>query len=310
MSYTLVPLTSENIKDLAYLYKEVFGNTVTLEDVLTKFDTSYLGTGYFGHLAYDRENPIAFHGAVPVLMKYKEKYELAAQYGDAMTLPDYTGNGLFTKLGKLTDTLLKEANIKFVWGFPNQNSEYGYMNKLDWQYKERLQRFNIRTSFIPIEKIARKLDSTNRFYDKKISKVFEKYKTDKKIIGSVFLNKDVVSTSRNDEFYTYKSFTNNFTISIKGVLFWIKIKNGLLIGDVEVFSEELFHKAFQKLKQIAASNGIGEINIQASPDTQIAKLMQEYAKKSVDSWAVGFKNFTSEFPLEQLKLTLGDLDTF
>ncbi|WP_298419137.1 GNAT family N-acetyltransferase [uncultured Kordia sp.] len=309
MAYTIVPLSSENIKDLTFLYKRVFGNKMTLEMVKTKFDTSYLEMSHFGHLAYDGTLPIAFHGAIPVLMKYKETKILAAQYGDAMTLPDYTGKGLFTKLGKHTDEQLKKANISFVWGFPNQNSEYGYLNKLDWIYKERMQRFNIKTGTLPIEKIAKKSALTHRIYDSHILNVFKKYKTQKIIKGSVYTNNEVVSTVRDEAYYAYKSFTGNFTIELDDVLFWIKIKNGLMIGDIETPSEEKFHIAFEKLKKIAQNNGIGEINIQASPNTLIYNLMQRY-QTPLDSWVVGFKNFNSDFPLEHLKLTLGDLDTF
>jgi GNAT superfamily N-acetyltransferase len=310
MSYKFISLTSENIKDLIYLYKHIFGEIVTLNELLAKFDTSYLGTGYFGYLAYDKEKPIAFQGVVPVLMKYNEKTELAAQYTDSMTLPIYRGKGILTELIKLTYDALRKENVKFIWAFPNQNSEYVFKNKLDWQFNERIQGFSIKTTLLPIEKIARKFDITNRLYEKKILKCFKIYKTDAIINGSVFFEKDIVSTVRNREFYNYKSFTNNFTISIEGVLFWIKIKNGLLIGDIETPSEELFHIAFKKLKQIAVFNGIGEINIQASPDTKIAKLIKKHSKKTFESWAVGYKNFTSDFPLEQLKFTFGDLDTF
>ncbi|WP_237274909.1 GNAT family N-acetyltransferase [Tenacibaculum ovolyticum] len=309
MPYIFKPLNSNNIKDLTYLYKHIFGNTMTLKMVKSKFNTSYLRMGYFGHLAYDNEQPIAFHGAIPVLMQYNGVQEMAAQYGDAMTLPKYTGNGLFTKLGKLTDEQLKKAGIKFVWGFPNQNSEYGYLNKLDWNYKERMQRFNFKVSF-PIEKFARKFSITNNLYNTNILKRIEKHKTSKRIKGSVYIKENVVSTYRNHSYYKYKSFTNNFTIDIDGVLFWVKIKNGLLIGDIEASSEENFFLSFEKLKKLAMNNGIGEINIQASPNTFITDLMKNYTNDSLESWVIGFKNFSSKFPLEKLKLTLGDLDTY
>ncbi len=310
MKYTIVPLSLENIKDLSYLYKNVFGNSVTLSLVKKKFDTSYLGKSHFGHLAYDNDKPIAFHGAIPVLMQHKGKQEIAAQYGDAMTLPDYTGNGLFTILGKHTDKQLLEAGIRFVWGFPNQNSEYGYLNKLDWQYKERMLGFKIKTTNLPLEKIFKRNNITRGLYDKYIKKTFEKYKTDVPLKGSVFLNNEIISAVRNNDYYKYKAFADNFTIKLNNVLFWIKIKNGLLIGDVEVSNESDFDKALEKLKSIAAKSGIGELIFQASPDTQIASLMINRADEQFESWAVGFKNFNSDFPLERLKLTFGDLDTF
>ncbi|WP_296381225.1 GNAT family N-acetyltransferase [Winogradskyella sp.] len=310
MSYTIAPLSLENIKDLAYLYKKVFGNNYTIDIIKQKYDTSYLDLSHFGHIAYNKMQPIAFHGAIPVLMEHNGNYEIAAQYGDAMTLPKYTGNGLFTELGKLTDNQLKKANVKFVWGFPNQNSEYGYLNKLDWQYVDRMQGFKIKTGMLAVEKVTRKLNFTNQLYESHILKVFKNYTTDTKIKGSVYNEKDIVSTCRNEDFYNYKSFANNFTIAINGVLFWVKIKNGLLIGDIETPSEQHFYDSLNQLKNIAAKNGIGEIIFQTSPNTQITDLLKNKVDECFESWVVGYKSFISNFPLEKLKLTFGDLDTF
>ncbi|MBQ4821775.1 GNAT family N-acetyltransferase [Aquimarina sp. MMG016] len=310
MDYQIIALSRENIKDLKYLYKAVFNNDVSLDFIHKKFDTTYLGKSYFGHLAYDNGNPIAFHGAIPMLMEFEGKKELAAQYGDAMTLANYTGKGLFTKLGKLTDTQLKEAGIRFVWGFPNQNSEYGYLNKLDWLYQERMCGFSIKTSGLPIEKLSRVSKISNKLYQKHITDVFNPYKTQASINGSVFKNNHVVSTVRDQNYYDYKAFGDNFTIELHNSLFWLKVKNGILIGDIEITNEEDFDKALDLLKKIASKNGIGYITFQSSPNTLISSLLEKRTDHQFQSWVVGYKNFNSDFPLEKLKLTFGDLDTF
>lgn len=310
MEYKVVPLSVENSKDLTYLYQAVFGNSITPDLINKKFNTSYLGKSHFGHLAYDKDRPIAFHGAIPVLMHYNGKDEIAAQYGDAMTLPNYTGNGLFTSLGKYTDRQLQEAGIRFVWGFPNQNSEYGYLNKLDWEYEERMIGFKVKAANFPLEKLAKKINIASTMYDRHIENVFDKYKTNRPIRGSVYQNENVVSTARNSDYYKYKAFANNFIIEVHNVLFWIKIKNGLLIGDIQASNEMDFDKALNQLKTIAFKNGISELIFQASPNTQIASLMASRADEQFESWVVGYKNFNSNFPLDRLKLTFGDLDTF
>ena len=310
MDYQIAALSLENIKDLKYLYKKVFNNDVTLEFIHEKFDTSYLGKSYFGHMAYDQGNPIAFHGAIPVLMEYEGKKEIAAQYGDAMTLPNYTGKGLFTKLGKLTDTQLQKADVKFVWGFPNQNSEYGYINKLDWLYKERMFGFSIKTSNFPLEKLSKISKISKKFYQKHILDFFKPYKTNKLISGSVYESNSVVSTVRNQDYYNYKAFGNNFTVELHNSLFWLKVKNGILVGDVEVSNENDFDKSLDLLKKIASKNGISDITFQSSPNTLLSTMLEKRVDHQFQSWVVGYKNFNSGFPLEKLKLTFGDLDTF
>lgn len=303
-------LTKERFKDLQELYQKVFGNYYTLEYIEKKYNPFSSNNMLFGHIAYFNNEPVAFQGAIPVKMKYINNIEIAAQYGDAMTLPNHTGKGLFTKLGELTDERLKNAEIKFVWGFPNQNSEYGYINKLNWKFKERIIGYQCNNSFFPVEKVFQLNSKTADLYNHKIEKTLSKFKTETTLIGSVFKNKDVVSTSRDKEFYVYKSVNDNFIIEIENIKFWIKIKNGLLIGDIETSSEEAFFKALNKLKSIVFAKGVSKIVIQASPNTQIDYLMQKTNWKPFQSWIVGYKNFSSVFPLEKLKLTFGDLDTF
>jgi hypothetical protein len=310
MDIQIEALNSDNLLDLKDLYKAVFGNEVNAEYLRHKFDTSYLGVKHFGHLAYHKGKPIAFHGAIPMLMQYENRTEIAAQYGDAMTLKNYWGKGLFTRLGRLTDEQLRAAGVRFVWGFPNQNSEYGYLNKMNWKYVERMQGFKIKTAPLPVEKIARKNKKLEQLYTKRLEQSLSAYRVDKVLKGSVFQQEKVLSTCRNKAYYDYKSFTNNFVLAIADCFFWVKIKYGILVGDIEAPSEKQFSKALQTLKEIALKNGIGAIIIQTSPNTPIMDLMKKQKAERFQSWIVGFNSFNSHFPMERLKLTYGDLDTF
>lgn len=307
--YTIKPLTNLNMIDLVYLYKYVFGKKVSLDFVRKKFDTTYLTEGYFGHIAYFKDAPVAFHGAIPVEMIYNNEVEIAAQFGDAMTLKEHAGNGLFTKLGKLTEIQLQKAGIKFVWGFPNQNSEYGYLNKLNWTYNERLLRFSFINHSFPLEKIFAINNKTKKIYKKYVKHVLKKYTTNSTVNNSILKELSVMSTHKTSAFYTYKSHADNFTIRIDDVLYWIKINNGLLVGDIEVLKNGNFDSSFKTLKNIAFNHGIRAIHFQSSPNTLIEQLIAPKAKAE-PSWIVGYKNFNSKFPLEKLKLTFGDLDTF
>lgn len=310
MEYEIKPLSDNTISDLKILYKAVFGNSYTEKQILEKYDTYYLGKKHFGHIAYYKNQPVAFHGAIPVQMKYNNQLELAAQYGDAMTIKSHNGKGLFSKLGELTDSLLQAEGFKFVWGFPNQNSEYGYINKLNWTYKESIQGFRFPIRTIPLEKTIKKTGFLSNWYAKFVRQKFSKYEVVNTISGSVFLKENCVSVNRNQEYYSYKSFGNNFCVKINETLFWIKIQHGLLVGDLEISTVANFDFALEKLKQIAFRIGVNEIIFQTSPNTLIAELLQSKTNNQFESWKVGYKNFNSNFPLENLKFTFGDLDTF
>lgn len=308
MAYRIIPLTASNLMDLQILYRSVFGSRKSRKFIEGKFDTSYLGISHFGYLAYYRNEPIAFHGAIPLVMKFGDKQEMAAQYGDAMTLPGHAGKGLFTELGNLTDEKLKDAGIRFVWGFPNQNSEYGYKNKLHWTYNERMLGFRIRASKKSLLKVAEKLDiKMHKFY---MSLLLKQFNRKYFIKGSVFKEDEVVSVFRNKDYYRYKNFGESIMIEIDGIVFWIKLRGVMLIGDIEINIPGNFDNALYKLKTFATKYGISELIFQASPGTEIESLLRDRADETFISWAVGFKNFSSHFPLNHLKFTLGDLDTF
>jgi hypothetical protein len=50
-----------------------------------------------------------------------------------MTHPEYTGRGVFKELAlQLYDDCRRKYGVNFVWGFPNDNSHYGFIKNLNW----------------------------------------------------------------------------------------------------------------------------------------------------------------------------------
>jgi hypothetical protein len=300
-------LSEKNAHLLIELYQKVFKVMYTEEQIRSKYFSTYSGIRSQGHFAFFEGRPVAFHGAIPVLMKYQNQVELAAQYGDAMTLPDHTGNGLFTQLGKLTDAVLQDIGVQFVWGFPNQNSEYGYVNKLNWQGESRMKGFNIPVTTIPSELILRKTKLLERKNQERIKQKLSAMMDDTPI-QSIDTNISP-STDRSNAYFDYKCFSQNYRIRLNDIQIWIKPKGGLLVGDIAAKTTSEVKQAVEDLKQLAKDIGLHKIVIQSSPNSLIYEsLKNDY--ESFDSWLIGYKNFSSEFPLDQLALTYGDLDTF
>ena len=308
MDYQITPLTENNLDALVHLYRIVFKNKVSHEFVAQKFDSKYLGPSHFGHIALFKGEPVAFHGAVPFRMRYGNDIQIAAQYGDAMTSSKHTGRGLFTDLGHRTDQQLEEAGIKFVWGFPNQNSEYGYVNKMDWQSRERMIGFKVNTTRHTVT--TKLVHKVTKQFESKMTVDLNKYRIQSYLNGSVGTENKVVTTLRDRDFYEYKSFGGNFSVKIKEVFFWLKLHSGILIGDVDAPDKDSFIEGLDQLKKLAARNLLGPIIFQSSPETKIVEWMSGFADEVFTSWMIGYKNFSSDFPLEKLKLTFGDLDTF
>jgi hypothetical protein len=306
--YNFQALSEENMHWLIPLYKKVFNKNYQHKQIHAKFTTNYTGLAAQGHFAILNEEVVAFHGAIPVVMQYKDQTELAAQYGDAMTLKGHTGKGLFTKLGILTDELLKQKGVRFVWGFPNQNSEYGYVNKLNWKGNNRMQAFIIPLSKVSEEVLRRKANIGVESFQEKIKRIIEPIRIEKVNLQSV--NTDQYpSVQHSTNFFEYKSFSPNYMIDLAGCKVWIKTEGGLLVGDVEQKSEEQFTELIQHLVQLGKKLGLHQLVFQFSPNSTHCQWMKKHYK-AVDSWLIGYKNFNSDFPLEELQLTYGDLDTF
>lgn len=307
--YRVERLNAENIYDLIPLFKGVFGKTVSREYVRAKYDTAYLGVQYLAHICYEGDTPIAYYGAMPFMIEYNGRQILAAQSGDAMTLPGYNGKGIFTHLGRMTDALLEAENIAFVYGWPNQNSYYGYVKKLDWVHKENMQRYEIPVRCFPLEKLSRMLPRLRPWYKKRARKLLASMQSSKQALPSSVVDGEWGGTLRNEAFFKYKAFLGNVLADVEGVTVWLKADTRLLIGDMQLASEAEMLKAEKTLKKLARKLGVPAIIFQVSPG---APLDRWFGKRyqPIESWAIGYKNYLSDIPLEKLRFTYGDLDTF
>lgn len=306
--YEFVPLEANRIAALIRLYKSVFKVSYTHEQIKAKYFNDYSGICAQGHFAIYNGKVVAFHGAIPLIMSQNGAQELCAQFGDAMTLKSHTGKGLFTILGKLTEAKLKDLGVKFVWGFPNQNSEYGYVNKLNWKGKQRMQCFIIPLKKLSTEQIHRKSKVLYRGYLDKMLKTITPYLHEKQGFGSTDYDTSG-GIYRSLDYFKYKSFGSNYLIKINDHKVWIKPVGGLLIGDIELTSPERLMKTIEALKTLAIKLGLNKIVIQASPNSRLYAWMKE-KYSPFDSWLIGFKDFDSSFDFDQLQFTYGDLDTF
>lgn len=306
--YRFEPLESTNIHHLVDLYRNVFGQNYSLEYIRKKYLSQYTGIAAQGHFAFYKNEAIAFHGAIPSLIKSGNLLELSAQYGDAMTMKLHTGRGLFTHLGNLTDDLLKSSGVHFVWGFPNQNSEYAYLNKLNWQGSKRMKCFIFKTNTFPIESITRKSNLFTNRYKERVLKIINPIQIKKEHLNSIDTT-EYAGVDRSREFYHYKSFTTNFFVQLTHSKAWIKPQGGLLIGDFQIEPKSSIKSVVKEFNELAKKLGLTKVVIQASPDS-VAYLLLSIHYKPIESWLIGYKNFNSRISLEKLQFTLGDLDTF
>src|ERR1700743_2931318 len=153
--YRVVRLSESNLHDLDELDKTVYHTVRPPHFFHRKYATAYTGAQYLGYIAYDdRGTAIAYYGVMPCFLQYNGKTFLAAQSGDTMTHPAYRNRGLFVKLGVLTIELCRQEGIKLLFGFPNQNSYPGFINKLGWVTTGNLDCFCLPVAALPLASLA------------------------------------------------------------------------------------------------------------------------------------------------------------
>ena len=307
--YRVDRLNEKNLKDLAILHSEVYGTPVDENYFLKKYDTSYAGLVNVGYLAYNAEGkPVAYYGVIPCLIKFKDEVMLAAQSADTMTHPQHRYKGMFVDLSNRAFELCRQLGIRLVFGFPNQNSYHGAVNKLGWKMTEAMACFVIPVKTLPLESAARKM---------RLSKIYRKYARlilRKKMLSLHGTHNSVVADGfagvlRNEEYFAYKTYSPTRTLKIGDASVWISNRPGMFIGDMENVNEKNFEVVINKLKRIARILGITPIQFHCSPGTTLHRLFSQKFE-ATPSYPELFQDFGSPIAAEKVKFTFADIDIF
>jgi len=311
--YIFVKLTKENINDLIPVYKKAFNKDVSADYLIRKNSTDAFGLSFTGFIAYHSitNEAAAFYGVFPCLVKCKDQIFLAAQSGDTMTHPAHQGKGLFIKLALMTYDYVKSNGVKFVFGFPNQNSYPGFVKKLNWQHVEDMHAYLVRVHCITWIRFKKTFHLPDSLFYKYSKLILSAWKKGKVPFENSVVDREFAGIYRNNEFFQYKTYEKSFVLSINGKSVWLKTDgNYLLIGDMERCSEEEFKKVIKKLKTLAFLLGLPYLRYHCSPDVYFEKFFAEIALRYETSYPVGWCNFNSGLELKNLKFTMCDNDTF
>src|SRR6185312_8205359 len=249
----------DNLTDLDKLYAAVYEKSPPPGYFSRKYDTAYTGVCYTGFMAYNDELPISYYGVIPCFIKYDDKIILAAQSADTMTHPRYRNKGLFVELATLTYHLCGDTGIQLVFGFPNQNSLHGFINKLGWQLTETMDCFIIPTGTPQWKRLSRKVPFFKNLYNRH-QKTLEKYLLLRQqgTINSVSAD-GYAGVYRDYDYLKYKARALHRLIKMGGSGVWMKINNELLIGDMDIIPAN-FDSVMAVLKTFAYKIGIKEMH--------------------------------------------------
>ena len=308
--YSIVRLNKDNLEEVAKLHAAVYSSVPASGYFSKKYNTAYTGIEYTGFIAYNCENiAVAFYAVIPCFIQYGKEIMLAAQSADTMTHPQYRYKGMFVELSNLTFELCRKLGIHLIFGFPNQNSYHGAVNKLGWKMTHRLDYFSIPVKGLRLESICSKFTFLKKLYGLYRQSVLKKYINPGKEVKSSAQEEGFATVYRSKDYFQYKAYSQSQVIRLDSTSIWIKGKYGLMIGDIEGLNEKNFTTVLETLIGIARKLGVKQVQFHCSPGIQLHSLFSAYCEPS-PSYPALFQDFGSPILPEKIKFTFADIDIF
>lgn len=308
--YRIVRLSKTNLADVAKLHAAVYGVEVDADYFPRKYNTGYTGVEYVGVIAYNAGNiPVAYYGVIPCFIEYGNMVMLAAQSADTMTDPRFRYKGMFVELSNITFGLCRELGITLVFGFPNQNSYHGAVNKLGWKMTEMMKYFTIPVSSLPLESISRKSNLLKKWYDGYKNFILNKKKLPFRGIANSAISDGYAGLCRNEVYLEHKTYNETKVLEMEGAKIWVSTRYGLMIGDMEGVNKGNFNRVIKGLRSMAAKLGVRQVQFHCCSGTALYTLFAADFP-AVDSYPVLFQDFGSVVPPEKIKFSFADIDIF
>lgn len=307
--YRIARLTEERLADLTCLHQAVYSKTTAPDFFKRKYNTAFTGIMYVGYLAYADNRPAAFYGVIPCFIKHDGQAVLAAQSADTMTHPDHRGKNLFITLAGLTYGLCKAKGIRVLFGFPNQNSLPGFVNKLSWQVIAYMECFVMPVKALPLAKLANKFPVLKNAYIGFVKNKLRSQILPQAGIENTVVNEDFSGVQRDQDYLNYKSaYASSYTIKVGHSTVWFKIQDGMVIGDINLALDDM-NNMIPHLQKTARSLGLRKIIFQTDKRTVLNMLLKNHAQP-IPSFPVIIKDLDSGLQLDKLAFTFADIDIF
>jgi hypothetical protein len=307
--YCIERLDENKLKDIETLHEAVYKRRPAKNYFLKKYNTAYTGVQFIGYLAYNKDKiPTAFFGVIPCFIQYDNKVVLSAQACDEMTLSECRHKGLFVELATMTFDLCRTTGINLLFGFPNQNSYHGFVNRLGWKVTENMELFVIPVNAFKLESLLRNFKWSKWIYKKYARWILHKYILSEPGLLTSIIAQGFGGVYRDDVYLKYKTYSDTQVLKIGNAKVWMKIQNGFVIGDIEVARQD-FDKAINAIKKIARHLGVANILFQSSPGIRLhIWLARKY--DPVPSFPIIFLDLGADLPLDKLKFCFADSDIF
>ena len=307
--YIIKRVSEENYKDIAWLFRER-GVNYSEEFVRRKFNTGFTGKMNIGFIAYDSKSgePASHYSVFPCFMQIAGKKVLVAQSGDTITHERHQRKGLFVRLAEETFSLSRNEGFEVVYGFPNDQSYHGFVNRLNWIHSENFHSYEIPVRTFPLQRTFSKLRLSTMYESFVNVYAVRQNKSGKRPSNSV-IEEGYSGVVHDVGFFRYKTYTKNYFATVENVLVWFKIEGGLSVGDIQCANGFDIIKVENALKKLSGILGCEKIRIHASPGTRLQQALDQRYASSPDIF-ICWLSLNGAYPKGTLKFTAADMDTF
>lgn len=114
------------------LFELAFGRPMQLAYWEWRFNNNPAGK-HMIKLMWEGKKLIGHYAVSPVFLSLENSKILSTLSMATMTHPKFGGMGIFGQLANaLYEELENNLNVKAIWGYPNNNSHYGFIKNLKW----------------------------------------------------------------------------------------------------------------------------------------------------------------------------------
>lgn len=301
-------LTDDNLVSVQRLFLEVFHKKISLGTLRRKYDTSYTGLKHLTYLAFDKDRPIAFYGALPQVFSSADETFIGVHTCDSITHPEYQRQGLHGILARRAYTLMQEHGVRFVYAF-HSDATLRACAPLGWRTHHRMQVHRISSGIPPVATLFRRMPLLSRLHDQLSLKVLQSHVRSRDPFENSCVRSKAMGVRYSPEFFAYKSFTPNAIVDLGECRAWVRSGPGVWVGDLQFNDPQTLSFCISGLKRLARRLGCGHLLFQTSPGTALnTELNSMY--QGADSWIVGWLPFDDNDLPGPWQTNFGDLDTF
>ena len=218
------------------LFELVFGKPMQPAYWKWRFNDNPAGK-HMIKLMWENNQLIGHYAVSPVSFSLEGKRELSTLSMTTMTHPEFGGLGIFGLLANaLYNQLENELNVKAIWGFPNNNSHYGFIKNLKWLNLGQQSHLIIKANRIKAES-SLQINTFQKFEDEHanlISKACDQFQV-KVLRDKDYLNWRYVQSPTS----VYEKFEYRMHDELQGFLVVKKYPSSLNPGVYDLYLTEI-----------------------------------------------------------------------